>query len=956
MTGADESDAVHVVQNVIAIGGFAYGVINGDLYVHGDGRPVYIVREREPPVVPQTGWLLELPSRLLDARHEVVEFTGRVAELTVLTRWRDSADRLSVLYLHGAAGEGKSRLAARFADRSTADGWKVLEARHGGDTIAVTPESQNLAAGDAPGLLLVVDYADRWPVEHLQWLFANRLLHSPVPTRVLLIGRSVHSWMSLQHALDEIRARSEDLELRPLAGTEDERRSVFDAARSRYGLLYGIAVTDEPPPLHHRDFARVLSLHMAALVAVDAQTSSSEQLSDPARLSAYLLRREHSHWARMHARSVSGFATPPGLLARTAFTAVLAGSQPASAATPLLRDINDTSSWPVDVAKVLTDHGVCYPATGGRLLEPLYPDRLAEDFLALQLPGHDQSGYPVDETAGQALARAVRRLAGDTPVRYLDRALTYLAAAASRWPHAGTRYLFPLLRSDPRLALDLTTALSEIAAVPGMDADLLETIDGVVAEDDAVGRDVARAVLSERLLDSRLAAAVDDLTRSALHRSHASRLNRAGRTEDAVAALDAALAVLGPDDQAADTPVTPAEKERRHSRSAALLLRATTLRTAGRLDDALESATRADRAISALAAADPDRYLLRQLTIRSEMAIDLAEVGQRRAALELATKVSGTLLLLASENRDNQEVHERIAALSNDIAQMQVTLGRTREALQHADLAVKSYRRLAAADPDALVELARALNSHSTVLSGAGRSAEAIKPAEESTRLRRELFAANPARFRSDLAMSLNNQAAALDDLHRYAEALPLINEAIALRRELAARVPARHLADLAMSLRNLSTIRRGSHQYELAAAAAEEAVATSHQADAYHRGRRPGQLPRSINMLADALRRLGDLPRAVDLTRESMELFRQSAAEEPEAFIPDLAMALFEFARVRIEAGIEVDEATLAVREALVLYTGLRTERPSAYIRQLAACQQVLRMAESLQARETSR
>ncbi|MDR6598567.1 tetratricopeptide repeat protein [Saccharothrix longispora] len=53
------------------------------------------------------------PGELLDPRHEVVPFLGRAGEVAALTRWRDAGGARSVLLLHGPAGVGKTRLAAR---------------------------------------------------------------------------------------------------------------------------------------------------------------------------------------------------------------------------------------------------------------------------------------------------------------------------------------------------------------------------------------------------------------------------------------------------------------------------------------------------------------------------------------------------------------------------------------------------------------------------------------------------------------------------------------------------------------------------------------------------------------------------------------------------------------------------------------------------------------------------
>jgi len=58
-------------------------------------------------------------------------------------------------------------------------------------------------------------------------------------------------------------------------------------------------------------------------------------------------------------------------------------------------------------ASVLAAHGVCYPPENpGGVLEPLYPDRLAEDFLALSSPGHSVSGSPAAARAPKIAIRS----------------------------------------------------------------------------------------------------------------------------------------------------------------------------------------------------------------------------------------------------------------------------------------------------------------------------------------------------------------------------------------------------------------------------------------------------------------------------------------------------------------------------------------------------------------------
>ena len=93
------------------------------------------------------------------------------------------------------------------------------------------------------------------------------------------------------------------------------------------------------------------------------------------------------------------------------------------------------------------------------------------------------------------------------------------------------------------------------------------------------------------------------------------------------------------------------------------------------------------------------------------------------------------------------------------------------------------------------------LNNLATMLSELGRREEALTQAEEAVRLYRQLAAARPDAFLPNLAMSLNNLANRLSDLGRREEALAQAEEAVRLRRQLAAARPDAFLPALAKSL-----------------------------------------------------------------------------------------------------------------------------------------------------------
>jgi hypothetical protein len=165
----------------------------------------------------------------------VVPFTGRADDLSRLRQWRDSAPRLAARWLYGPAGQGKTRLADQFAAESAAAGWKVVTAWHGPDADPIEPGSQDLRPGGAAGVLMLVDYADRWRLANLTWLLKNALLHqSGVRTRILMLGRTANAWPAVRAVLDSHQAGPSTHPLEPLPPQTEERDTMFAAARDSF--------------------------------------------------------------------------------------------------------------------------------------------------------------------------------------------------------------------------------------------------------------------------------------------------------------------------------------------------------------------------------------------------------------------------------------------------------------------------------------------------------------------------------------------------------------------------------------------------------------------------------------------------------------------------------------------------------------------------------------------------
>jgi hypothetical protein len=234
----------------------------------------------------------EQPSRLLNAANRVVRFTGRTREIAELERWRDDSAAVAVRLMHGGAGQGKTRLAHRFAELSGAAGWITLRARHSRDIairpIDVQPGDAVVTAGP---ILVVVDYAERWPLSDLLALLVDRRLHGSRALRVLLLARPVGNWWyALTHRLwQDLGVSAVSVELATLGAVRGDSEMAFAVARGCFAEALRVAVPEAPVPDIE---GSILTIHMAALAHVLAVRVGDTPPSDPGELSAYLLSRE----------------------------------------------------------------------------------------------------------------------------------------------------------------------------------------------------------------------------------------------------------------------------------------------------------------------------------------------------------------------------------------------------------------------------------------------------------------------------------------------------------------------------------------------------------------------------------------------------------------------------------------------------------------------------------------
>jgi tetratricopeptide (TPR) repeat protein len=934
---------MHVTQNITSTAGFAYGVIGGDLYVQGDGQPVYLLAEYCPPPRPETSWLLAQPSRLLDARHALVPFTGRETEQAEFARWRDGRSRLSVRWLYGSGGQGKTRFAEEVAQQGTAEGWKVITAVHGPGAALASAGSQDLRLDGARGLLFIVDYADRWPVSHLNWLFSNTLLQQNARTRVLLLARSARPWPVVRSALNDYQADTSDRLLRPIPSGhgrgDHERERLFNVARDCFAAYYGIADPSgisPPATLGHSGFALTLSLHMAALVGVDAHARRASPPQEIAGLSAYLLDREREHWALLYENHLQGldYQTPPDVMARAVFTAALTGAAAHADGTAILHRL-DLETHP---SRLLADHAVCYPPSdNSSVLEPLYPDRLAEDFIALSLPGHLETSAPASSWADPAVLVLAVRQADGSPPEHIARTITFLASAAApgRWPHVA-RYLAAILNADSELAVEAgSAALTALAEVDDLDPILLEGIAAQLPPGANTDLDVGAAALTARVVQTRLTETTDPAERERLYTLLALRQGYAGLDNEALAAQQQVVVICRHLAKA-----DPAAYE--HRLAGALSSLGGRLATVGQHAQALRMGQQGASLYRRLARKDPAAHeagLAASLNVLYER---LAAVGRYSEALRAAEEAADVTQHLADANPGRYEREQARALFA--LSSAQTNVGQHRETLANTEKAVAIYRRLAKADaPAHELNYAFALEQLGVRLHKAGRHLEAVEAAEESVRIFQRLAETNPRARERDLAGSLHNLVGPLSALGRQDQALAAAEQATAIFERLSGTFPA-YEPDVARTLVNLGTVRAKLSMMPEAADALKRAVVIQRRlADAYPDRYNP-KLARSLSNLSICLTGIGRTQDAVQVAEEAVGINRQLARKNPTEHDPDLAASLTNLGICLDRAGLagtpdqgHLDYAVRVARQAVDVCRRLARANPAAYEGQLA-------------------
>jgi len=900
--------------------------VSGAVTVVAD-RPPYRIDQVRPGAVPLAATTArDQPSRLLLARHQVVPFAGRDAELAALNAWLGGGATMSVRLIHAAGGQGKTRLARHVAARGHAAGWVTWRVLH-----APGQPGSGLDVPAGGGALVVVDYADRWPTEDLGTLVTDLnavSLRTGMVLRVLLLARSAGFWWAaLRDRLDSDHGITADAAALLPLDEHTDRAVLFGAARERFADALNVPGAGDlvVPGLSGDGFRQILAVHMAALVAVDAHHRGRTPPTQPHALSAYLLNREKAHWHQLHVRGGDRRRTSPEAMGRAVYLATLTG--------PVTRDdaetiLTRTKVTEPGVATIIDDHRFCYPtAEPAKVLQALRPDRLGEDLIALSTPGHPYAGADDWEPDDWAATAAHALLAGE-PGDWTPAAVTVLVETARRWPHVATGVLYPLLRHHPGLALAAGGAtITRLAELPGVDTAALHAIEALLPHDRHLTFDTAAAAISTVLTRHRLATATTPAGRAQLLAAHALRLAHAGRPEEALVPAGEAVAI--------GRRLAAANPAYRPDLAGALHNLGASLSRLGRREEALVPAGEALTIYRELVAANPAAYL-------PDMAMSLHNLGMFLSGLgrgEEALAPAGEAVVIHRRLVEvDPAAHQPDLATSlNNLGASLSRLGRREEALVLIEEATGIYRRLAEVDPAAhLPDLATSLNNLGASFAKLGRREEALVPAEEAVALGRRLAEVNPAAYLPSLATSLNNLGTFLSRLGRLEEALGPAEESVGIYRRLAGADPVAHLPDLAGSLNNLGSRLSDQGRREEALVPTEEAVAIGRRLAAANPAAYLSSLATSLNNLGASFAGLGRREEAIGPAEEAAGIHRRLAEVNPAAHLPDLAGSLNNVGTFLNGLGRR-EEALVQVEEAVTINRRLAEVNPAAHLPDLA-------------------
>ncbi|WP_214103912.1 tetratricopeptide repeat protein [Acrocarpospora catenulata] len=877
------------------------GRVDGDLAIFLD-RPGYRLELLEPRAIAHVPRSRRTPSYLLDARREIVPYRRRPDVEQHIRHWLHEDDEpASMVLIHAPGGHGKTRLAAHLATGAHTKGWTVAQAV----PRTTTPDHIKPAeTTDREGLLVVVDYAERWPLPVLVELVDDLVRRcGNHRLRILLLARpQAELWESIRA---ELTRSAIDLPA-PIALTAYDAGPVdemFNDAVAAFGQhLPELASNQAPIPVPHhlKSVQSPLTVHMTALAALcarydDVPLPGLDDLSD------FLLDHERRYW---HADPAD-----TSRIERMVLVACLFGP---------LDDTARARSWlrrahladgDAEAESLLGAHRRLYPpdasGTGHAVLPPLRPDRFAEDFLAAQL-SRPHTTELLTELFGHATPAETRQglimLAATANRHTSPRAAFFALAAGPAASHAGA----PVVAAVVRHAT-LDQAIAVLDALPEQSVELLRP----------------RRDLAERIVRELPSDATPEVRAAQLRKLGASR----AAAGDRKGALDAALEAVRIHSEA------PPSESRIHEYALALESLGNRLAEVGDRQLALHMTSLAAARYAQLIEIDP-RRIPDYATALYYLGNHLSATGDRTTALKATQRATDLFRIMAEVNPTFRPL---LAAALTDLGNRRFETGDPQGAVESAREAMSIHRMPAEAEPGAyLPNLAGALSNLGSALSKVGDFRAALDHAREATAIHRTLAEEEPDAYRPHLAKSLNNLGLRLSNVGDPQGAVEATREAVAILRILAQAEPDAFLPDLATSLINLGGRLRDVGEQFAALEAAREAVTISRTLAEAEPDAFIPYLGRSLINFGLFLADIGAVDSALESLQEAVAIIRALTEAEPRTYLPLLALSLFNWGTV-LATSRDTLAAINVTRESIEIIRPLAETEPAGHLADLA-------------------
>ncbi|MBW2644877.1 MAG: tetratricopeptide repeat protein [Deltaproteobacteria bacterium] len=774
----------------------------------------------------------------------ISDFAGREKEINELEIWATGRQAVSVKFVTGEGGTGKSRLAAEFAERLNKRKWSAgfVDLR----------KAQSFPV-EKQGTLLIVDYPEENRDGVTEFLRDLAGLGKRDRLRVLFLTRQqIDSWEEAIH-----NSNAADLvDMRPI----DLGRLGASAAHKLYCSALERAAEEfetSPPPLSEEALACWLEqapennrpLFVVATALHSAIHPEDEVVGySRAEVIGPLLKRELDRLQRI---AVGRRANDPYVYSRLLALSAIADMVPIERVTEFAQDTNLELGFPegVNLEAELSAAGLL----AERAVRAPKPDILAAAFTVEVLA---QKPSTAPELIWAALSldiegglQRMARLSHDAEI------------VLGIHEHRMSKWFAKAVYGLPRRCAALEEFFSDVHLPLGW-------IDPAVA--------VWQTLLDEAGDDERKAYLLNNLS---------NHLRDAGDNTGALKAIREAVEVYRRLSKTNPVRYEPNLAIARNNLS-------NHLRDVGDNTGALKAIREAVEVYRRLSKTNPARYEPGLSMGLNNLSTHLSDTGDNAGALDAVREAVKVCRRLSEAN---PALHEPNLAIGlNNLSNRLRDVGDYAGALKAIREAVEVYRHLSEANP-ALHEpnLAIVLDNLSTHLSDTGDNAGALDAVREAVEVYRRLSEANPVRYEPNLAMGLNNLSNRLKDVGDNTGALEVIGEAVDVRRRLSEENPARHEADLVMSLNNLSNRLGDAGDNAGALEAIGEAVDIIRRLSEENPARHEPALASILNDQSVHLGNANDNAGALKAICEAVDIRRRLSEENPARHEADLATSL---------------------------------------------------------------